>query len=85
MATSPTACSWVELAVRSAGLCCSTPNINSHSDSFFIHSFNHQLYSGCLRSAERGLGAMEMVASKADDGLACTMAGHKYHKEKLIW
>lgn len=35
----------------------------------FIHSFNHQLCSGYLLYAERALGVVEMVGSKADDGL----------------
>lgn len=51
----------------------------------FIHSFNHQLCSGYLLYAERGLGTVEMVTNKADDSLACMMAGSKCCKEKLSW
>lgn len=47
----------------------------------FIHSFNHQLRSGSLLYARRGLGAVEIVASKVDNGLDCTMAGHRCYKE----
>lgn len=49
----------------------------------FIHSFNHQLRLGYLLCAERGLGTVEMVANRADDGLSYMKAGHRCYKENL--